>query len=54
MVLKGLEVKGKKIAPPPKVLVNKDNISIPQKAQLNSIRLGDDEENPYNIMGIRV
>ena len=36
------------IAPLPKALVNKDNISIPLKVLFRSFRISDDEENPYN------
>ena len=35
---------------PCKVLVSKDNVIIPQKALLSSLRLNDIEENPYNTL----
>ena len=48
--LKNIEIDKRQIAPPPKVRLNKDNISIPQNALLNTFRKDTQNKgNPYNI-----
>ena len=43
-VLKAIEIDKRKIPPPPKVRLNKDNICVLQNALLNKFR----KDNPYN------
>ena len=47
-VLSGVEINKFKIAPPPKVKLNKDNISIAQSALLEAYQSSHEEGNPYN------
>ena len=50
-VLKDIEIDKRKIAPSPKVRLNKDNISIPQNALLNTFRKDTQNKgNPPNIL----
>ena len=49
-VLKDIEINKKKIPPPPRVLVDRNNVDIPQKALLTSFQLSTAEKNPYNIL----
>ena len=49
-VLKDIEIDKRKIAPPPKVRLKKDNISIPQNALLNTFR--KDTQNKGNLYHI--
>ena len=50
-VLKDTEIDKRKIAPPPKVRLNKDNIRIPQNALLITFRKDTQNKgNPYNIL----
>lgn len=46
-VLKGVEVNGHSLLPPPRVRLNKNNINVAQKALLSSYRTSDKENNPY-------
>ena len=49
--LKNIEIDKRQIAPPPKVRLNKDNISIPQNALLNTFRKDTQNKgNPYNVL----
>ena len=47
-VLSGVEVNNCKLAPPPKVQLNKNNIFKAQNAILDSYRHSKEEDNPYN------
>ena len=49
-VLKGVEANGQKLLPPPKVTLNKNNISRVQKAILTSYRESQDSGNPYVVL----
>ena len=46
-VLKGVEANAQKLLPPPKVTLNKNNISGVQKVILTSYRESQDSGNPY-------
>ncbi len=48
-VLKNVVVNDQIIPPPPKVRVNRNNISIPQKSILTAIQESLEKNNPYNI-----
>ena len=49
--LKDIGISKRKIVPPPKVRLNKDNISIPQNALLNTFRMDSQNKgSPYNIL----
>ena len=46
-VLKGVEVNGRKLLPPPRVTLNKKNISLAQESLVASYKASDDVDNPF-------